>query len=186
MGPWPVSCRLRDAQREPDKERLQEVTVNVQVNGMGQVPVRRLAGIDLPARCTRKRAWSWPALRCRVAPRSSRKTPPSFQLHLRVAPRGVRHGLAPRRRGHLRIEMRALPAGPTVTDMLANAAFLIGLTLWLAGRDERWTYALPFERADHGFYRTARPHLDLAGHPPLQPGARLGRARIGGLEPQLG
>jgi len=39
--------------------------------------------------------------------------------------------------GHLRIEMRALPAGPTVTDMLANAAFLIGLTLWLAGRDER-------------------------------------------------
>src|SRR5215470_4404673 len=27
--------------------------------------------------------------------------------------------------GHLRIEMRALPAGPTVIDMLANAAFLI-------------------------------------------------------------
>jgi hypothetical protein len=34
--------------------------------------------------------------------------------------------------GHLRIEMRALPAGPTVIDMLANAAFLIGLTLSLA------------------------------------------------------
>jgi hypothetical protein len=34
--------------------------------------------------------------------------------------------------GHLRIEMRALPAGPTVTDMLANAAFLLGLTLALA------------------------------------------------------
>jgi len=32
--------------------------------------------------------------------------------------------------GHLRIEMRALPAGPTVTDMLANAAFLVGLSLW--------------------------------------------------------
>ena len=58
--------------------------------------------------------------------------------------------------GHLRIEMRALPAGPTVTDMLANAAFLIGLALWLAGQDERWTYALPFERADHGFYRAAQ------------------------------
>jgi hypothetical protein len=28
--------------------------------------------------------------------------------------------------GHLRIEMRALPAGPTVIDMLANAAFLMG------------------------------------------------------------
>jgi hypothetical protein len=58
--------------------------------------------------------------------------------------------------GHLRIEMRALPAGPTLTDMLANAAFLIGLTLWLAGQDQRWTYALPFERADHGFYRAAQ------------------------------
>jgi len=58
--------------------------------------------------------------------------------------------------GHLRIEMRALPAGPTVTDMLANAAFLIGLTLWLAGQDDRWTYALPFERAEHGFYRAAQ------------------------------
>ena len=62
--------------------------------------------------------------------------------------------------GHLRIEMRALPAGPTMTDMLANAAFLIGLTLWLAGLDQRWTYALPFERADHGFYRAAQYGLD--------------------------
>jgi hypothetical protein len=61
--------------------------------------------------------------------------------------------------GHLRIEMRALPAGPTVTDMLANAAFLIGLTLWLAGRDERWTYAVPFERVEHGFYRAAQHGL---------------------------
>ncbi len=58
--------------------------------------------------------------------------------------------------GHLRIEMRALPAGPTVTDMVANAAFLIGLTLWLADQDQRWTYALPFERAGHGFYRAAQ------------------------------
>jgi hypothetical protein len=61
--------------------------------------------------------------------------------------------------GHLRIEMRALPAGPTVIDMLANAAFLIGLTLWLAGQDQQWTYALPFERADHGFYRAAQHGL---------------------------
>jgi hypothetical protein len=44
--------------------------------------------------------------------------------------------------------------------MMANAAFLIGLTLWLAGQDQRWTYALPFERADHGFYRAAQHGLD--------------------------
>jgi gamma-glutamyl:cysteine ligase YbdK (ATP-grasp superfamily) len=71
--------------------------------------------------------------------------------------------------GHLRIEMRALPAGPTMIDMLANAAFLIGLSLWLAGQDQQWTYALPFERADHGFYRAAQHGLSArlswpAGH----------------------
>ena len=58
--------------------------------------------------------------------------------------------------GHLRIEMRALPAGLTMIDMLANAAFLIGLSLWLAAQDQQWTYALPFERAEHGFYRAAQ------------------------------
>ena len=42
-----MSCCLRDVQPEPKEERLREVTVNVQVNGAGQVPVRRLAGIDL-------------------------------------------------------------------------------------------------------------------------------------------
>ena len=42
--------------------------------------------------------------------------------------------------GHLRIELRALPTGPTVTDMLANVAFLVGLSLWLAVQDQRWTY----------------------------------------------
>src|SRR5215470_1904690 len=41
----------------------------------------------------------------------------------------------------------------------ANAAFLIGLSLWLAGQDEQWTYALPFERADHGLYRAAQSGL---------------------------
>jgi hypothetical protein len=61
--------------------------------------------------------------------------------------------------GHLRIEMRAVPAGPTVIDMLANAAFLIGLSLWLAGQDPRWTYQLSFERAEHNFYRAAQHGL---------------------------
>ena len=74
--------------------------------------------------------------------------------------------------GHLRIEMRALPAGPTVTDMLANAAFLIGLTLWLAGRDERWTYAVPFERAEHGFYRAAQHGLAAELSWPAEPRRR--------------
>lgn len=62
--------------------------------------------------------------------------------------------------GHLRIEMRALPSGPTVVDMLANAAFLLGLTLSLADRDPRWTYRLSFERAEHNFRQAARLGLD--------------------------
>jgi len=82
-----------------------------------------------------------------------------LRLHQGTVWRWNRAVYDPAAGGHLRIEMRALPAGPTVTDMLANAAFLIGLTLWLAGQDERWTYALPFERADHGFYRAAQQGL---------------------------
>jgi hypothetical protein len=82
-----------------------------------------------------------------------------LRLHQGTVWRWNRAVYDPAAGGHLRIEMRALPAGSTVTDMLANAAFLIGLTLWLAGQDERWTYALPFERADHGFYRAAQQGL---------------------------
>jgi gamma-glutamyl:cysteine ligase YbdK (ATP-grasp superfamily) len=67
--------------------------------------------------------------------------------------------LRPGLRGHLRIELRALPAGPTVIDMVANAAFLVGLSLWLADQDERWTWRLSFERAEHGFYRAAQHGL---------------------------
>ena len=82
-----------------------------------------------------------------------------LRLHQGTVWRWNRAIYDPSARGHLRIEMRTLPAGPTLTDMLANAAFLIGLTLWLADRDERWTYAVPFERAEHGFYRAAQHGL---------------------------
>jgi hypothetical protein len=87
--------------------------------------------------------------------------------------------------GHLRIEMRALPSGPTMTDMLANAAFLIGLTLWLARRDERWTYALPFERADHGFYRAAQYGLAAELSWPADRGDRVRTVPAADLVPDL-
>jgi hypothetical protein len=74
--------------------------------------------------------------------------------------------------GHLRIEMRALPSGPTVTDMLANAAFLVGLSRWLAEQDERWTRTLSFERAEHGFYRAAQQGLTAELTWPLDHGGR--------------
>jgi gamma-glutamyl:cysteine ligase YbdK (ATP-grasp superfamily) len=89
------------------------------------------------------------------------RAPPldELRLHQGTVWRWNRAIYDPTSGGHLRIEMRALPAGPTMIDMLANAAFLIGLSLWLAGQDQQWTYALPFERADHGFYRAAQHGL---------------------------
>jgi gamma-glutamyl:cysteine ligase YbdK (ATP-grasp superfamily) len=63
--------------------------------------------------------------------------------------------------GHLRIEMRALPAGPTVIDMAANAAFLVGLTLALAPHADRLLNSMTFGQARRNFYCAAR--LGLAG-----------------------
>ena len=120
-----------------------------------------------------------------------------LRLHQSTVWRWNRAIYDPASGGHLRNEMRALPAGPTVIDMLANAAFLIGLSLWLAAQDQRWTYALPFERADHGLYRAAQRGLSArltwpAGHhdqirtltaaklvPELVPAARQGLLQAG-------
>jgi len=62
--------------------------------------------------------------------------------------------------GHLRIELRALPAGPTIVDMMANAAFLIGLSLGLAGEMRARLETFPFESAHRNFYRAAKWGLD--------------------------
>ncbi|MFQ5457992.1 MAG: glutamate--cysteine ligase [Myxococcota bacterium] len=62
--------------------------------------------------------------------------------------------------GHLRIEMRALPSGPTVIDMTANMAFLVGLTLGLRPLIREWAKTLPFATAHRNFYRAARSGLD--------------------------
>ncbi len=53
---------------------------------------------------------------------------------------------------HLRIEQRAMPAGPSVIDMLANAAFFYGAVHMLAARPQM----LPFEAARANFYAAAR------------------------------
>lgn len=62
--------------------------------------------------------------------------------------------------GHVRIEFRALPAGPTIRDMMANCALLLGLTLGLADHAEWMTAALPFRYAERNFYAAARRGLD--------------------------
>src|SRR5204863_172465 len=60
---------------------------------------------------------------------------------------------------HLRVAMRALPAGPTIVDMLANAAFHVGVTLALAPGAAEWTTTMPFARANANFYQAARDGL---------------------------
>jgi len=62
--------------------------------------------------------------------------------------------------GHLRIEYRALPAGPTALDMSANAAFSIGMTLGLQDRVDEYMARIPFRFAEYNFYQAAKHGLD--------------------------
>ncbi|PIE39350.1 MAG: glutamate--cysteine ligase [Gammaproteobacteria bacterium] len=62
--------------------------------------------------------------------------------------------------GMLRIEMRALPAGPTAVDMLANSAFLIGLAEGLKENINALLPALPFRMAEYNFHRAAQHGLN--------------------------
>ncbi|MGW2125198.1 glutamate-cysteine ligase family protein [Streptomyces sp. NPDC001758] len=75
---------------------------------------------------------------------------------------------------HLRVENRVLPAGPTVTDAIANAAFYYGVVRALA-EDSRPVWSrLPFEAAAANFDAACRHGIE----------ARLTwprRGRLGGL-----
>jgi len=62
--------------------------------------------------------------------------------------------------GHLRIELRALPSGPTITDMLANTAFIVGLAYGLVPEIESLTERFDFADAHANFYRAAQGGLD--------------------------
>ncbi|HEY8556599.1 MAG TPA: glutamate--cysteine ligase, partial [Actinomycetes bacterium] len=75
--------------------------------------------------------------------------------------------------GHLRVEMRALPAGPTVVDMLANAAFLVGLTLALAPDADAFIRRVAFQQVHHNFYRAGQLGLGAELAWPLGPGGQV-------------
>jgi len=62
--------------------------------------------------------------------------------------------------GHLRIELRCLPSGPSLLDMQANMAFLVGLAYGLREEVGWMTTALPFAYAERNFYRAAQHGLD--------------------------
>jgi gamma-glutamyl:cysteine ligase YbdK (ATP-grasp superfamily) len=61
---------------------------------------------------------------------------------------------------HLRIEHRVVPAGPTIADMMANAAFFHGLMQALLVQDAAPEQQLPFATARDNFYAAAQHGLD--------------------------
>ena len=100
-----------------------------------------------------------------------------LRLHQRTVWQLEPGHLRPGRRGHLRHrDVRALPSGPTVTDMLANAAFILGLTLALAPDAPAMVRRFAFQQAHHNCLLAAQFGLgaELAW-PPASKG-RAGRS----------
>ncbi len=56
---------------------------------------------------------------------------------------------------HIRIEHRILPAGPTISDMIANAVFFYGMTMSLA-KQLKSEDLMSFDQAKNNFYQTAK------------------------------
>jgi CBS domain-containing protein/gamma-glutamylcysteine synthetase len=67
---------------------------------------------------------------------------------------GVMNGSA-----HLRIENRALPAGPSITDEIANAAFFLGLMKALPNEYGEVHKLMSFDAAKENFFAAARHGL---------------------------
>ncbi len=65
-------------------------------------------------------------------------------------------------RPHLRVENRVLPAGPTVVDVLANAAFYYGALKTLASDDRPVWTKMSFDAAKANFDAGARRGVDAA------------------------
>jgi gamma-glutamyl:cysteine ligase YbdK (ATP-grasp superfamily) len=61
---------------------------------------------------------------------------------------------------HLRVENRVLPAGPTIADVMANAAFYYGLVRYLAEAQRPIWTQLSFATAGENLHEAARHGLD--------------------------
>ena len=69
------------------------------------------------------------------------------------------YGISENGKPHLRIELRVLPSGPTVTDEVANGAFWLGLMSELGATIEDVPARLDFEQAQKNLYAAARDGL---------------------------
>lgn len=101
-----------------------------------------------------------------LLPMSQAEPPPRYphlRLHNGTIWRWVRPlvGFDAQGRIHVRLEQRVLPSGPSVLDMVANAAFHIGLGHTLANLPQAPEDGLDFIAAKANFYRAARYGLDV-------------------------
>lgn len=70
------------------------------------------------------------------------------------------YGISPNGKPHLRIECRVLPAGPSVVDSTANAAFWLGLMIGYANRYDDITKHISFEDIRDNFDKAAKFGFD--------------------------
>ncbi|NEX20885.1 glutamate--cysteine ligase [Thiorhodococcus mannitoliphagus] len=108
--------------------------------------------------------------------------PPEHLTHLRLHNGTIWRwnrplvGFDPDGRPHLRIEHRVVPAGPSVPDAIANAAFYFGMMQDLAHAETPPESQLMFLHAQKGFYTCA--HRGLDAEIPWLDGRTLPVARI--------
>ena len=69
------------------------------------------------------------------------------------------YGISASGKPHLRIELRALPSGPSIVDEVANAAFWLGLMTELTQTIEDLPSRMDFDNAQANFYAAARDGL---------------------------
>ena len=77
---------------------------------------------------------------------------------------------------HLRVENRVLPAGPTVVDTMANAAFFAGLVRALADDDRPIWTQMSFQAANENFVAGIRQGIDAEVYWP-----QVGQVRVAEL-----
>lgn len=95
---------------------------------------------------------------------SNGKTPKlrALQVHNGTVYRWNRpcYGISPNGKPHLRIENRVIPAGPTILDQVANAAFWLGAMIGMANEYKDIREHISFADAKDNFVKAAKFGID--------------------------
>ncbi|MEZ5658874.1 MAG: hypothetical protein R3E83_10165 [Burkholderiaceae bacterium] len=159
-SPYLFQCELWDETRIPLFEQAVDTSPIT-----GEAPHRVTFGEDWLqdslAECFEDNLERFPPLLPRLL-----EDPPSQLHHLRLHNGTIWRWNRPLVSVHddgsvsLRIEHRVLPAGPTIMDMMANAACYVGLAQALSCQDGPPQASLSFASARENFYQAARLGID--------------------------